>query len=94
MDLGIKKPLLPDEAVDIVPPPPLHRGLQNLGNTCYVSSSLQMLCTANDFVSSIKGKGGPLSESVVDVAQQLENRDQPGPVDPTAVKEAMKEVSA
>jgi hypothetical protein len=74
----------------IVRPKSRFRGIQNLGNTCYCASSLQMLCSAFDFVKALDGRGGRLARSVVHMAEELQ-LDSPfaSPVDPREVKDAM-----
>jgi hypothetical protein len=74
--------------------PPLYnmRGLLNLGNTCYLNASLQMLSTLVGFMSRLKERGGgKLTRSIVSVSQKLANKTDRIPVDPRDVKAAMDE---
>jgi ubiquitin C-terminal hydrolase len=74
-------------------------GVRNLGNTCYMSASLQMFCTLSDTVLAIKNvaqdRGGNLTTSVVGIAEQLtinpSEATTGSTVNPKAVKEAMDE---
>jgi hypothetical protein len=78
------------EANFTVSPKSRFRGIQNLGNTCYCASSLQMLCSAFDFIKAVDGRGGRLTQSVVHVAKELQHGlTFNAPVDPREVKDAM-----
>jgi hypothetical protein len=71
---------------------PLFRGLRNLGNTCYLNASMQMLGTLTGFMSLLKERGGgKLTRSIVSVSQKLANKTDRIAVDPRDVKAAMDE---
>jgi ubiquitin C-terminal hydrolase len=70
----------------------LFRGLRNLGNTCYLNASLQMLGTLTSFTALLKERGGgKLTRSIVSVSQKLANKTDRIAVDPRDVKAAMDE---
>ena len=52
-------------------PPCRFRGIRNLGNTCYCAASLQMIASAFDFINSLQGRGGQLTQKVFKVAKEL-----------------------
>lgn len=71
-------------------PPPRFRGLINLGNTCYMNSSLQMLATCPSLVQKLRSHKGPLTASVSQIANQLLKFDQLS-LGPRNVKKAIDE---
>jgi ubiquitin C-terminal hydrolase len=81
------------------PPAPLTKtwkGLLNLGNTCYLNASLQMLATLTsprhgNWWNGVRGKGGPVSEGLLRILDQLRAPPRLGPraLNPRAVKQAM-----
>jgi hypothetical protein len=78
---------LPSEPVKKMP---LFRGLRNLGNTCYLNASLQMLSTLVGFTSRLNERGGgKLTRSIVSVSQKLAGKKDKIAVDPRDVKAAM-----
>jgi predicted outer membrane repeat protein len=79
---------LPNEPVKKTP---IFRGLRNLGNTCYLNASLQMLNTLVGFTSLLKERGGRLTRSFVAVSQELADKTTKVAVNPQAVKAAMDE---
>lgn len=81
----------------IVPKNPW-KGLRNHGNTCYLSASVQMLATLastcrgrHNWWEKLRGRGGPLTRSLLDVVDQLGLAPLPGStvVSPRQVKAAM-----
>jgi hypothetical protein len=68
-------------------------GLKNLGNTCYLNSSLQMLYCVPAFVASLKESGGDLSNSIVKVWKDLNDTASLRARNPTCVKKAMDAVT-
>lgn len=60
------------------PPAPIpdFRGIKNIGNTCYMNSSLQMLFSIPSFVQQLelKREGRPLVSSLWNLFQQLQER--------------------
>jgi hypothetical protein len=89
--------LQPEETSKLTPPPLIPRypcrGLRNLGNTCYLNSSVQMLCTVPDFTSRLDqiNDNAPLATSLVQVAHELRDTNAPLSVRPRAIKDAMDE---
>lgn len=91
-----------DDENAIVPRLPW-RGLRNMGNTCYLNSSIQMLLTLmstaegkTNWWEKLRGKGGPLTTSLVRVMDQLVLSPQPGmmnAVNPIAVKREMDAIT-
>jgi hypothetical protein len=68
-------------------------GLKNLGNTCYLNSSLQMLYSVPAFVASLEEKGGDLSNTIVKLWKDLKDTASLRARDPTSVKKAMDAVT-
>lgn len=71
-----------------LPPVSRWKGLRNLGNTCYLNSSLQLIYTLRDFCSGLMGHGGDLSRSIMEVAKLMEETTSES-VSPRRVKEAV-----
>eukprot|EP00548_Thalassiothrix_antarctica_P019651 CAMPEP_0194195056 /NCGR_PEP_ID=MMETSP0154-20130528/75919_1 /TAXON_ID=1049557 /ORGANISM="Thalassiothrix antarctica, Strain L6-D1" /LENGTH=1062 /DNA_ID=CAMNT_0038919543 /DNA_START=418 /DNA_END=3603 /DNA_ORIENTATION=- len=77
------------------------RGLKNLGNTCYLNSSLQLLYTLPEFVSGLTGNGSVLCESITSLSNTLKNTTSvttkttmhQTAVNPRCIKEAVDAVS-
>lgn len=96
-----------DEALEIAPPVllprtsdepqrPAFRGLRNLGNTCYMNSTLQMVFSLPSTISALRAvqhRGGTLIQSMLTVANEIAmSKTGPAtPVNPQAVKKAMDE---
>ena len=102
LSLDAAAPKKADETV-LVPRSPW-QGLRNLGNTCYLNSSIQMLVTlvgtttgkTNDWWDGLRGRGGPLTKSLIDVVDQLMMPPRIGmlsAVNPSQVKNAIDAIT-
>jgi uncharacterized UBP type Zn finger protein len=55
---------------------PRYRGLRNMGNTCYMNASLQMLYSCRNFMTALQqSPGGELVQSVCDIYRELQRFD-------------------
>jgi hypothetical protein len=86
----------PPRVVDnyLTRPPPIKcswRGLRNLGNTCYMNASIQMLLSAPQFVQQLDpyNEGRRLVSSLCNLAQDLNDREQVGAATAKALKLAV-----
>ena len=68
------------------------KGLRNLGNTCYLNSSLQLFYTVTEFCSRLVGHGGDLSKSLTAVAKKLQETASSS-VSPRQLKQAVDAVT-
>eukprot|EP00977_Amphora_coffeiformis_P021438 scaffold9322_cov168-Amphora_coffeaeformis.AAC.12 len=102
LSLDAAAPTKPDESALVLRSP--WRGLRNLGNTCYLNSSIQMLVAlagtttgaTNNWWDGLRGKGGPLTKSLIDVVDQLMVPPRIGltsAVTPSQVKNAIDAIS-
>lgn len=67
-----------------------YKGFRNMGNTCYLNASLQMLYTISNFIPAIEGKGGDLVRSITSTARSLlRGTAKLGAASAKAVKDAM-----
>ena len=94
--MSASKQRSPKEVVAVAhppsPPPTKWKGLRNLGNTCYLNSSLQLLCSVAEFCSRLVGQGGSVSKSLVTVAKEL-RESLSSSVNPRQLKEAIDAVT-
>jgi hypothetical protein len=74
------------------PPPTKWRGLRNLGNTCYLNSSMQLLCTVSEFCTRLIGKGSIITKSLAAVAKELQESTSSS-VNPCQLKDAIDAVT-
>ena len=77
------------------PPKSIWKGLRNLGNTCYMNSSLQLLFTLPDFINGLSKKGkGPLATSIVSAFNELRDTSSEAMVvSPRCVKSAIDDLT-
>lgn len=85
----------PNEIIGVAQPPPpptKWKGLRNLGNTCYLNSSLQLLCTVSEFCTRLIGQGSIVTKSLAAVAHELQESTASS-VNPRQVKDAIDAVT-
>mmetsp|Transcript_27159 Transcript_27159/g.41299 ORF Transcript_27159/g.41299 Transcript_27159/m.41299 type:complete len:767 (-) Transcript_27159:145-2445(-) len=86
------EPMTKMTEASFVVPPTRWKGLRNLGNTCYLNASLQLIYTLADFVSSLTGHGAKLCQSITSISRSLRNATQAS-VSPRCLKSAVDAVT-